>query len=70
MERDPETDEEDQIVMNGFLNMTHLVANRSAFRDIPELEELTVRVTISLLRYSDVLPVERMFFDAGLGCKV
>ncbi|PIC15412.1 hypothetical protein B9Z55_022396 [Caenorhabditis nigoni] len=51
----------------------HLISMRTALEEIdksvPEVQKLCLRQSLSLLRYTDVLTPDRIFYEAGSACK-
>ena len=54
---------------NLLLLISHYYAMRSATVQHKQLEEISTKVAISLLRHSDVIPADKAFYDAGNACK-
>lgn len=52
------------------LLLAHYLAARSAYMATPQLEKLVAKVSVSLLRYTHVLPADKAFYEAGMSCKV
>ena len=52
------------------LLVAHYSATRAACMGLPQLKELVAKVTVSLLRYTDILPADRAFYEAGSQAKV
>lgn len=52
------------------LLVAHYSATRAACMGVPQLKELVAKITVSLLRYTDVLPADRAFYEAGAQAKV
>ncbi|KAH8278227.1 hypothetical protein KR044_002922 [Drosophila immigrans] len=48
------------------LTIAHYYATRAACRAVPSLQPLAVRLSLALLRHTDVLPVDKGFYEAGL----
>ncbi|EFP04115.1 CRE-OSM-1 protein [Caenorhabditis remanei] len=51
----------------------HLIAMRTALEElgngIPEVQKLCMKQSLSLLRYTDILPPDRIFYEAGAAAK-
>ncbi|KAG7173582.1 Intraflagellar transport protein 172-like [Homarus americanus] len=59
-------------VMNEFellLLQAHYLAARSAYMATPQLEKLVAKVSVSLLRHTDIIPADKAFYEAGMACK-
>ncbi|XP_076232501.1 intraflagellar transport protein Oseg2 [Calliopsis andreniformis] len=48
------------------LEATHYSAVRCGCRDYPTLSSIVLKVSISLLRYTDILLVDRAYYEAGI----
>ncbi|XP_031636976.1 intraflagellar transport protein 172 homolog isoform X2 [Contarinia nasturtii] len=48
------------------LLIAHYYATRAACREVPSLHQIAVKISIALIRYSDVIPVDKAFFEAGM----
>ncbi|XP_071532014.1 intraflagellar transport protein 172 homolog [Panulirus ornatus] len=51
------------------LLQAHYLAARSAYMATPQLEKLVAKVSVSLLRHTDILPADKAFYEAGMACK-
>uniref|UniRef100_W5KZE2 Intraflagellar transport protein 172 homolog n=1 Tax=Astyanax mexicanus TaxID=7994 RepID=W5KZE2_ASTMX len=51
------------------LVISHYYATRSAAKGVDQLSTLTARLSISLLRHTDVIPADKVFYEAGLAAK-
>lgn len=52
------------------LTIVHYYATRSACLGQQTLENQAAKISISLLRHTDVIPVDKAFYEAGLAAKV
>ena len=52
------------------LTISHYYAARSAYKGIKNLENLAAKISIALLRYTDVIPADKGFFEAGVDARV
>lgn len=43
--------------------------SRVGLRQIDELKEIATCISVSLIRYTDVVPADRAFYEAGSACK-
>jgi len=62
----------DPDTMNTFQRMliiAHYNATRSAARTQKSLEPIATKLSVSLLRHSDIIPVDKAFYEAGIDCK-
>lgn len=48
----------------------HYYALRFAAKNISSLEKVVAKISISLLRYSDVIPADKAYFEAGMDARV
>ncbi|KAH8365613.1 hypothetical protein KR093_002735 [Drosophila rubida] len=49
-----------------YLTIAHYYATRAACRAVPSLQPVAVRLSLALLRHTDVLPVDKGFYEAGM----
>jgi intraflagellar transport protein 172 len=49
--------------------IAHMNAMRSACSEHEQLHMVTAKISISLLRHSDILPMDRTFYEAGIWCR-
>ncbi|XP_025413024.1 intraflagellar transport protein 172 homolog isoform X3 [Sipha flava] len=47
----------------------HLYAVRCAFADISSLGTLVVKVLVALLRYTDIIPADKAYYEAGIAAR-
>lgn len=52
------------------LLITHYLATRAACLGLPQLEPLAAKLSVSLLRHTDIIPADKAFYEAGQNCKV
>ena len=52
------------------LSASHYLTTRTACLGVPQLAGLAAKISVSLLRYTNILPPDRAFYQAGLLCKV
>jgi len=52
------------------LTIAHYYAMRSAAMAHSMLQTVAAKLSVSLLRHTDIIPADRAFFEAGLMCKV
>eukprot|EP01017_Pseudomicrothorax_dubius_P046139 TRINITY_DN8090_c0_g1_i2.p1 TRINITY_DN8090_c0_g1~~TRINITY_DN8090_c0_g1_i2.p1 ORF type:complete len:616 (+),score=184.35 TRINITY_DN8090_c0_g1_i2:67-1848(+) len=52
-----------------FANCAHLAHLRKLINDKKNLGELYAKLCISLLRYCDLMSIDRLFYDAGMACR-
>ncbi|CAG0880914.1 unnamed protein product [Cyprideis torosa] len=51
------------------LLVAHYYANRSVFMGNKALQLLAVKCSVALLRYTDIVPADKAFYEAGIDCK-
>lgn len=61
--RESTTNEE---TIDRLLRVTHYTAARCGCRSYPALSEIVAKISVSLLRYSDVLLADRCYYEAGV----
>ncbi|EPB77379.1 tetratricopeptide repeat protein [Ancylostoma ceylanicum] len=62
---------ESRHIFERYVHALHLMTIRSAMEDIQtdDSQHLRLQQSISLLRYSDLIPADRVFFQAGIAAK-
>lgn len=50
--------------------VAHYIAARAAFREVRALKNQATKISIALLRYADVIPADRAFYEAGQDSRV
>lgn len=53
-----------------YMFICHLYAVRCAFGDISSLGTLVVKVLVALLRYTDIIPADKAYYEAGIATRV
>ncbi|XP_063226619.1 intraflagellar transport protein 172 homolog isoform X1 [Bacillus rossius redtenbacheri] len=51
------------------LLICHYFASRCAFRSAKALDQLTTKLSVAMLRHTDVIPADKAFYEAGTDCK-
>ena len=51
------------------LLISHYYALRCATEPHKQLAEISAKISVSLLRHSDIIPADKAFYDAGMACK-
>lgn len=57
-------------MLNKLFKIAHYYAVRAACMDVASLELIVMKVSIALLRFSDIIPVDKAFYEAGIHAKV
>lgn len=52
------------------LRIAHYYAARCAYRESKNLIPLATKISIALLRYTDIIPADKAFYEAGIDAKV
>ena len=52
------------------LLVAHYTATRAACSGVPQLKDVVAKISVALLRYTDILPADRAFYEAGSQAKV
>ncbi|XP_013113055.2 intraflagellar transport protein 172 homolog [Stomoxys calcitrans] len=52
--------------MEQYMQIAHYYSARSACRHVQALHPIAVRISIALLRYTDIIPVDKGFYEAGM----
>lgn len=50
--------------------VSHLYSMRCAFRDISSLGTLVSKLLVALLRYTDIIPADKAYYEAGIAAQV
>ena len=53
-----------------YLLVSHYLATRSACSRVPQLNGIVAKISVSLLQHTDIIPADRVFYQAGMYCKV
>lgn len=53
-----------------YMFISHLYAMRCAFGDISSLGALVVKLLVALLRYTDIVPADKAYYEAGIATRV
>ncbi|KAK2889898.1 intraflagellar transport protein 172 homolog isoform X2 [Channa argus] len=51
------------------LLIAHYYATRSAARGVEQLMSVAAKLTLSLLRHTELIPADKAFYEAGLACR-
>ena len=46
------------------------MSTRAACHHVPQLSGIVAKLSVSMLRHTDVIPADRAFYEAGNYCKV
>ena len=49
--------------------IAHYLATRSACQTQQGLQDLATKLSVAILRHSDVVPADKAFYEAGMACK-
>lgn len=61
-----DTNEKMRLSYDQLLLIAHFYATRAACREVPSLHQIAVKISVAMIRYSDVIPVDKAFFEAGM----
>jgi len=53
-----------------YMFISHLYAMRCAFGEISSLNALVVKLLVALLRYTDIIPADKGYYEAGIAVRV
>jgi len=53
-----------------YMFISHLYAMRCAFHDISSLGALVVKLLVAMLRYTDIVPADKAYYEAGIAAQV
>ena len=53
-----------------YLLIAHYLASRIACQGNPQLDSIAAKLSVSLLRHTDIIPADKAFYEAGTHCKV
>ncbi|XP_044747182.1 intraflagellar transport protein 172 homolog [Coccinella septempunctata] len=51
------------------LMISHFYALRATCREVPSLKSIAVKISCALLRYSDIIPADKAYYEAGMDMK-
>ena len=51
------------------LLISHYMATRAAFQEVPQLEQLVAKLSTSILRHTEYVPADKAFYESGVHCK-
>ncbi|XP_039285389.1 intraflagellar transport protein 172 homolog [Nilaparvata lugens] len=54
------------VELDTLMRISHYYAVRTACRPIKALEEIVCRISIALLRHSDIIPADKAYYEAGI----
>ena len=57
-------------VFQTMLYVAHLLAARSAAYGVDQLTLVASKISVALLRYTELVPADKAFFEAGIDAKV
>uniref|UniRef100_UPI003AACFFE7 intraflagellar transport protein 172 homolog isoform X1 n=1 Tax=Centroberyx gerrardi TaxID=166262 RepID=UPI003AACFFE7 len=52
------------------LLITHYYATRSAAKGVDQLVSVAAKLSVSLLRHTELVPADKAFYEAGMACRV
>lgn len=58
------------VEFESLLLIVYYYVNRSVFQFYKFLEELVIKIVISLLRYIDIILVDKVFYEVGMMCRL
>lgn len=70
MEATVKTDSDCGKEFEKYMFISHLYAMRCAFRDISSLGTLVIKCLVALLRYTDTIPADKAYYEAGIATQV
>lgn len=56
---------ENKMYFQTLLLIAHYFAARAACLQVPSLKYIAVKISVSLLRYTDIIPADRAYYEAG-----
>lgn len=57
---------ETKLHFRNLLLITHYYALRTACRQVPSLKSVGVKISAALLRYTDIIPADKAYYEAGM----
>lgn len=70
MEYTKQTDSDCGKEFEKYMFVSHLYATRCAICDISSLSTLVVKILVALLRYTDIIPADKAYYEAGIAAQV
>ena len=68
--KSPERESQWAKMFQRYLYVAHFNAMRCACADNEQLDSISAKISISLLRYIDIIPADKAFYEAGMMCRV
>lgn len=60
---------ETELHFKNLLLISHYYALRTACRQVPSLKTVAAKISCALLRYTDIIPADKAFYEAGEALK-
>lgn len=60
------SDANDTDLFEQYLLIAHYYATRAACREVPSLQQIGVKISVAILRYTEWIPVDKAFYEAGM----
>lgn len=70
MENTNQTDSDCGKEFEKYMIVSHFYSMRCAFRDISSLGTLVGKLLVALLRYTDIIPADKAYYEAGIAAQV
>lgn len=70
MENTKKTDADFGKEFEKYMFISHLYAMRCAICNISSLSSLVVKLLVALLRYTDIIPADKGYYEAGMAAQV
>lgn len=70
MENTKQTESDCSKEFEKYMFVAHMYAMRCAFCNISSLGTLVVKILVALLRYTDIIPADKGYYEAGIAAQV
>lgn len=70
MRKSPEANSPDHEDFEKYLLISHYYATRSSAMAHKSLDSIATKLSVSLLRHTDLIPADKAFYEAGMMCRV
>ncbi|XP_028296342.1 intraflagellar transport protein 172 homolog isoform X2 [Gouania willdenowi] len=69
LSRSSESNSPDHLEFQQMLLISHYLATRAAAKGVEQLSVLAVKLSVSLLRHTELIPADKAFYEAGMDCR-
>ena len=70
MRKSPDANGPDHEEFESYLVIAHYYATRSSAMAHKSLDSIATKLSVSMLRHTDIIPADKAFYEAGMMCRV